>query len=47
MHRLIDEAAGHHAIAASMKFADHSVVELERLGSERAIERKREAAGPA
>ena len=47
MHRLISDAAGHHAIAGSMKFADHSVVELERLGSERAIERKREAADPA
>jgi hypothetical protein len=41
MHRLIDGTAGHHAVAAAMKFADHSVVELERLGSERNLERKR------
>ena len=45
MHTLIDEQAGHHAIAAAMKFADHSVVELERLKSERELERKRERAG--
>jgi len=47
MHLLIDQVAGHHAVAGAMKFADHSVVELERLGSERALERKREAADPA
>ena len=41
MHRLIDQRAGHHAIAAAMKFVDHSEVELERLQSERALERKR------
>jgi thymidylate synthase ThyX len=41
MHRLIAEEAGHRAIAAAMKFADHSEVELERLKSEREIERKR------
>jgi thymidylate synthase ThyX len=41
MHRLIDEQAGHHAIAAAMAFADHSEVELERLQSERAIEQRR------
>ena len=41
MHRLIAERAGHRAIAAAMTFADHSEVELERLGSERALERKR------
>jgi thymidylate synthase ThyX len=41
MHRLIDEQAGHHAIAAAMRFADHSEVELERLQSERAIEQRR------
>jgi thymidylate synthase ThyX len=41
MHRLIEEQAGHHAVAAAMRFADHSVVELERLGSERNLERKR------
>ena len=41
MHTLISEHAGHHAIAASMKFADHSFVELERLQQERQLERKR------
>ena len=41
MHRLIAEQAGHRAIAAAMKFVDHSEVELERLKSEREIERKR------
>ncbi len=41
MHRLISERAGHHAIAETMRFADHSQVELERLGSERALERRR------
>ena len=41
MHRLIDEVAGHHAVAAAMTFADHSTVELERLGSERALAAKR------
>jgi thymidylate synthase ThyX len=44
MHRLIAEKAGHHAVAAAMKFADHSAVELERLGSERNLERKRSKA---
>lgn len=41
MHRLIEQTAGHKAIAASMKFTDHSAVELERLGSEVALEKKR------
>jgi thymidylate synthase ThyX len=41
MHTLISEVAGHKAIADAMTFADHSVVELERLGSERALEKKR------
>ena len=44
MHRLIAEAAGHRAIAAAMTFADHSTVELERLDSERAAERRRNPA---
>ena len=35
MHRLIADVAGHHAIARAMQFADHSEVELERLGEER------------
>ncbi len=43
MHRAIAEVAGHHAIAAAMQFADHSVVELERLQSERNRERKKMA----
>jgi thymidylate synthase ThyX len=41
MHRAIADEAGHHAIADAMQFADHSEVELERLQSERNIERKR------
>jgi thymidylate synthase ThyX len=43
MHTLIDETAGHTAIAAAMRFTDHSEVELERLGSERALEKRRAA----
>ena len=41
MHTLIAERAGHHAVAAAMRFADHSQVELERLNAERALARKR------
>ena len=41
MHTLIAERAGHQAIAASMMYADHSVVELERLQAERRLEAKR------
>ncbi len=41
MHTLISAKAGHHAIAESMKYADHSVVELERLQEERRLEKKR------
>jgi thymidylate synthase ThyX len=41
MHTLIAAHASHQAVAAAMTFADHSDVELERLGSERALERKR------
>jgi hypothetical protein len=41
MHRLIDEQAGHHAIAAAMMHVDHSSGEAGRLESERAVERKR------
>src|SRR5690606_39426337 len=44
MHRLIAEKAGHRVIAGAMEFTDHSEVELERLGSERALERKRAGA---
>ncbi|MEO8069758.1 MAG: FAD-dependent thymidylate synthase [Acidobacteriota bacterium] len=41
MHRRIADVAGHRAIAAAMTFADHSVVELERLQEERRLEAKR------
>src|SRR5438874_8096850 len=41
MHRAIADTAGHRAIAGSIRFADYSEVELERLQSERAMERKR------
>ena len=41
MHRLIANQAGHKAIAEMMVFADHSVVELERLEAERATEQRR------
>jgi thymidylate synthase ThyX len=41
MHRAIAEVAGHRAIADAMRFVDHSEVELERLQSERALERRR------
>ncbi|HWW86379.1 MAG TPA: FAD-dependent thymidylate synthase [Vicinamibacterales bacterium] len=43
MHKAIAEVAGHRAIAGAMRFADHSEVELERLQSERAMEKKRSA----
>lgn len=43
MHTLIADVAGHTGIAAAMKYADHSHVELERLGAEQALEKKREA----
>jgi thymidylate synthase ThyX len=41
MHRAIADTAGHRAIAGAMQFVDHSNVELERLQSERNMERKR------
>jgi len=41
MRELIDERAGHSAIAASMTFADRSEVELERLQAERRAEQRR------
>jgi thymidylate synthase ThyX len=44
MHRLISDVAGHKAVAGSMRYVDHSAVELERLGSEKALEKKREKA---
>jgi thymidylate synthase ThyX len=42
MHDLIDGQAGHHAVARAMGYADHSVVELERLEAERRSEAKRQ-----
>ena len=39
-----NDPAGHRALAAAMRFADHSEVELERLQSERALEKKRTTA---
>ena len=42
MHSAIADVAGHRAIAAAMQFVDHSEVELERLQSERAMERNAE-----
>lgn len=47
MHGLIGGEAGHRAIAEAMRFADHSTVELERLGGERARARRRAERGPA
>ncbi len=47
MHRQIAEVAGHRAIAAAMRFADHSDVELERLQAERALERKKRDEEPS
>ena len=41
MHRQIEDVAGHRAIAAAMRFADHSPVELERLQEERRLEQRR------
>lgn len=43
MHGLIDEHAGHHAIAATMRHVDYSNVDLERLEAERRTEAKRRA----
>jgi len=47
MHRAIADVAGHRAIADAMQFADHSEVELERLQSERSLERRRLEASTA
>jgi len=44
MHRAIAEVAGHVAIADAMQFVDHSEVELERLQSERQLEKRRAGA---
>ena len=40
MHRLIDQKAGHHAIAAAMRHVDHSAADQGRLDAERATEKK-------
>jgi thymidylate synthase ThyX len=45
MHGLIDDRAGHHAIAAAMRFVDHSGGETGRLEAERRTEAKRLAHG--
>jgi thymidylate synthase ThyX len=42
MHRLIDEQAGHHALAALMRFVDHTEPGLERLEAERRAETRRQ-----
>jgi len=47
MHRLIGERAGHTAVAAAMSHVDHGASELERLESERAAERRRQARADA
>ncbi len=41
MHRLIAEQAGHRALAAAMRFVDHTEPELERLDAERRAEARR------
>jgi hypothetical protein len=46
MHRLIADQAGHHAVAALMRFVDHTDYEhggLERLDGERRAEARRQA----
>jgi thymidylate synthase ThyX len=43
MHRLIAEQAGHRALAAAMRYVDHSAVELERLEAERRAAARRQA----
>ncbi len=41
MHRLIDEVAGHHAIASTFAYVSYDDVDLERLEAERRTEAKR------
>jgi thymidylate synthase ThyX len=43
MHHLIGDVAGHKAIAAAMRYVDHSEPALERLDAERRAEQKRTA----
>jgi thymidylate synthase ThyX len=44
MHKLIAEVAGHRSLARAMQYVDHSAVELERLNSEKAIEKRQQKA---
>jgi len=46
MHRLIDEVAGHHAIAGAFTYLDTSDVDLERLEAERRAEARRGGSSP-
>jgi thymidylate synthase ThyX len=46
MHRLIDEQAGHHALAAMMRHVDHTEPGLERLEAERRAESRRASSTP-
>jgi len=41
MHRLIAEQAGHRAIAATMRFVEHSAADHGRLDAERRTEARR------
>ncbi|HMC52341.1 MAG TPA: FAD-dependent thymidylate synthase, partial [Acidimicrobiales bacterium] len=43
MHRLVDEQAGHHAVAALMRHVDHGTYDLERLDAERRAAARRAA----
>ena len=47
MHRAIADVAGHTAVAAAMVHVDHGTGDLERLESERALDRRQAAAPPA
>jgi thymidylate synthase ThyX len=46
MHRLIDDVAGHHAIAGAFTYLDTGSVDLERLEAERRLEAGRTSTGP-
>lgn len=45
MHRLISDQAGHHTLAAAMRFVDHDDASLGRLEGERRAAARRAAAG--
>jgi thymidylate synthase ThyX len=45
MHRLIDDVAGHHAIAGAFAYLDTGNVDLERLEAERRLEARRKSTG--